>query len=267
MKHLDLGKIDGPITLFGGPYSNLQALQEFLIRAGSPNLICTGDVVAYGANPVECIALLRSSDCVVVAGNCEKQLSARAESCGCGFEEGSACDLLSRGWYPFANAQVTQDDRDWMGALPDVVTFEQSEKRFAVIHGGITDISRFLWNSSPVSEFRQEIAALTVALGPIDGVIAGHSGLAFERKIGRVHWINAGVIGMPENNGRTETRYAILDRGTVQFHNLSYDHDAACAAMQSAGLTQGYDKALVTGYWPSEDVLPADLRKGALDNG
>ena len=32
-------------------------------------------------------------------------------------------------------------------------------------------------------------------------------------------------------------------------------------AMRSAGLTQGYDTALQTGNWPSEDVLPKELRR------
>jgi len=40
-----------------------------------------------------------------------------------------------------------------------------------------------------------------------------------------------------------------------------------CDAMRRAGLVQGYDTALSTGYWPSEDVLPADLRVAASDRG
>jgi len=39
----------------------------------------------------------------------------------------------------------------------------------------------------------------------------------------------------------------------------------AAEAMIAAGLTQGYETALLTGYWPSEDILPLELRKEGSD--
>ncbi|MEX1235495.1 MAG: hypothetical protein WEB56_10980 [Roseovarius sp.] len=33
MNWIDLGTLDGPLLLFGGPYSNLQALEEVLHMA------------------------------------------------------------------------------------------------------------------------------------------------------------------------------------------------------------------------------------------
>jgi hypothetical protein len=51
---------------------------------------------------------------------------------------------------------------------------------------------------------------------------------------------------------------------------LIYAADEASAKMQSCGLTGGYDKALLSGIWPSADVLP-DIERGqqgvALDLG
>ena len=66
MKIGDLGTLKGPVVFFGGPYSNLQATQALLAEAeaqGVPpgNLICTGDIAAYCAQPVETITLLRDS--------------------------------------------------------------------------------------------------------------------------------------------------------------------------------------------------------------
>ena len=48
MKLVDLGELDAPVLLFGGPYSNLQATQalvELAKREGIPasHMICTGD--------------------------------------------------------------------------------------------------------------------------------------------------------------------------------------------------------------------------------
>ncbi|WP_294222457.1 metallophosphoesterase family protein [uncultured Shimia sp.] len=272
MRHQDLGELVGAVLLFGGPYSNLQATEAILAQAevlGVPigHVICTGDVVAYCAQPAETVAAVRAAQAFVVAGNCEKQLAANALDCGCGFETGTTCDLLSAGWYAHANTKVDTEARGWMAGLPDVVTFQQAGKRVAVIHGGVTDVARFVFSVSPEAVFVAEIAALESSVGPVDLVVAGHSGIAFERRVGDVSWVNAGAVGMPEHDGRQETRFAVLRDGVPEIRALAYDAKAAHAAMQAAGLTQGYDQALLSGYWPSEDVLPQDLRLGALAKG
>lgn len=267
MRVQNLGELTGDVLIFGGPYSNLQALQALIdvtqSRGITPdNCICTGDVVAYCADAAATTALIRGFGCAVVAGNCEKQLGLGATDCGCGFEDGTACDVLSAGWYGHANAQIDAEARGWMAELPDIVTFEYSGRRVAVIHGGVTDVARFIWPVSGGDVFTQEIAALSAQVGAVDMVVAGHSGLAFARDLGDVQWVNAGVIGMPPHDGRPETRFAVLGDGGVVFERLAYDHKAAIAAMQAAGLTQGYHSSLTSGIWPNEDVLPKALRRG-----
>lgn len=269
MQHKDIGDLGGPVLIFGGPYSNLQATDAVLARAGElgATCICTGDVVAYCARPAETVAAIRAAGCAVVAGNCEVQLAQGAADCGCGFEEGSACDLLSAGWYGFASARIGADDRAWMAGLPDVITFTHAGKRAAVIHGGVSDVARFLWSTSDAAVFEGEWDLLEAQIGPVDHVWAGHSGIPFQRDLRRGAWINAGVIGMPPHDGGAQTRFAVLDGERVQIHVLDYDAKAAAADMRAAGLPSGYTRALTTGYWPSEDVLPADLRVSALLSG
>ena len=266
----DLGRLEGDILIYGGPYSNLQATEALLAEADRRGIppgrrICTGDVVAYCADPLPTLALVRAEGGTVVAGNTERQLASDAEDCGCGFESGSACDLLSRGWYPHARARVAADPgaRSWLGACPDIAVFTLGPRRAVVIHGGVTDIARFLWPSSPEADFTAELEALQAVAGPVDMVIAGHCGLAFHRRIGAVDWLNAGVIGMPANNGTPETRYLVLSGEGAEIAALSYDHAAAADAMRAAGLRQGYDRALETGWWPSQDILPPELRQAS----
>lgn len=274
MRVQDLGRLKGPVLLFGGPYSNLHATEALFLdakvtgfRPDNSTMICTGDIVAYCGYPSETVAVIRQSGCAVVAGNCEKQLAAGAFDCGCGFEEGSACDLLSASWYPYAAAHIGQEDRVWMADLPDVAVFEHKGRRYAVIHGGVSDVSRFLWPTSPEVDFLEEIALIEREFGRVDGVVAGHCGLPFVRQIGEVEWINAGVIGMPANDGYASTRFAVLGYNGVEMRELHYDHQSAHDAMVAAGLTQGYHDGLLYGYWPSEEVLPLDLRVSSLARG
>src|ERR1051326_1058905 len=57
---------DGPAIVFGGPYGNLEATRALLdeaARLGIPpaRIVCTGDVVAYGADPAATVDLLRAA--------------------------------------------------------------------------------------------------------------------------------------------------------------------------------------------------------------
>src|SRR5712675_411232 len=66
MAETPLLPIDGPALVFGGPYGNLQATAAVLRageRRGIPpsRIICTGDLVAYGGDPVATIALVRDA--------------------------------------------------------------------------------------------------------------------------------------------------------------------------------------------------------------
>ena len=272
IRHHDLGRMDGPLLLFGGPYSNRQALEALVAVAaargiGPAGMICTGDVVAYCGAPVETTARMRALGCPVIAGNCEVQLGQGADDCGCGFEEGSACDLLSAGWFSHASRRLSDEDKMWMADLPDIASFSHQGARYAVIHGGLTDIARFIWPGSDAAIFDAEWCAVDAAIGPVDHIIAGHCGVPFLKTIGKGQWINAGVIGMPPHDGRQQTRCAILDGGEVQIGRLTYDAEGAAEDMQQAGLPEGYRRGLLSGYWPSEDVLPPDLRVPSLASG
>ncbi len=261
----ELGELVGKVLLFGGPYSNLQAsqaLKAIATQAGIPpgNRICTGDVVAYCADPAETLHFWQDI-CELVAGNCEKQLGAGAADCGCGFTAGSACEVLAKDWYPYATSRLADQDQKYLAEAPDIIVFTHNNQRCAVIHGGVFDIAKFLWSISPDCEFEQEIQQIQKLVGPIDRVISGHSGIAFQRQFGAVEWVNTGAIGMPANDGNPKTSYLTLDQNGIQFERLSYDHQKASDRMRQVGLVQGYEKSLISGYWPSQDILPKKLRR------
>ena len=266
MRIRDLGQLDGDILLFGGVYSNFQALTALMSegdrRAIPPaHRICTGDVVAYCGEPGACVERMKSGAYPVLRGNCEIQLAEGQPDCGCGFVEGSLCATLSRDWYSFAQQSLGEDARRWMAELPDLLVFTAHGARYAVIHGGVSDVSRFLWPTDPDRVFEEELDHIARAVGSVDGVISGHCGMAFERKISGVHWINAGVIGMPPHDGHRSTAFAVLTKNGVDFQRLTYDTATAADMMARAGLGPDYRESLQTGFWPSEDILPPELRQ------
>jgi len=252
---------DAPLLVFGGPYSNLRATlamqaEAERLRIPPQRVICTGDVVAYCAEPEETVAAVRAWGCPTIQGNCEEQLALAAEDCGCGFEQGSACDQLAKGWYPFANARVSDASRVWMSRLPRSIGFDYGGHRFRVVHGGVRQINRFVFAS------QTELLAEELELAAADVVIGGHAGVPFIRNTPRGVWFNPGVIGMPANDGTTGGWYGLIEPGPdgavrLSTHRLRYAHAAAAAAMRKSGYADAYARALITGLWPSTDVLPA----------
>lgn len=256
---MDLGRMDGPVLVFGGPYSNLEATEAVLAEAerrGIPasRTICTGDVVAYCADPQATVDRIRHSGIAVVTGNCEESFGNDSDDCACGYEPGSACDLLSVQWYAHGNAHLDADARRWMRDTARRVTFEMAGRRLAVVHGAPSSINRILFESAADATLAAEID-LTGA----DGVICGHSGLPFTRVIDGRLWLNAGVIGMPANDGTPRVWYGLLrpedDGISVELHPLAYDHETTAAKMRRHGLPEGYSDALSSGLYPSLDML------------
>lgn len=60
------------VGVFSDIHGNLQALQRVLEQLGKMEvdyMVCCGDVVGYGANPNECVTLLRERGIPTIAGN------------------------------------------------------------------------------------------------------------------------------------------------------------------------------------------------------
>lgn len=261
---LDLGPVEAPVLFFGGPYSNLQATTALLAAAedlGIPpeRIVCTGDVVAYCADPAETVAAVRRAGVHVVMGNCEESLGFDAEDCGCGFEEGTACDLLSREWFAYARGRIDAEAKAWMRGLPRRIAMTVAGARLVVIHGSAREIGGFVFASSP-----GEVKAADLNRLRADVVVGGHAGLPFTNEIGRRLWHNAGVIGMPANDGTPRGWFTVMRPGPdgVDFERraLDYDFQAASRRMRAENLTPAYAEALESGLWPSEDVLPGRER-------
>jgi diadenosine tetraphosphatase ApaH/serine/threonine PP2A family protein phosphatase len=177
------------------------------------------------------------------------------DDCGCGFPTGSSCERLSAAWFAHASRELNSGARAWMGNLPQRINLEIGGCRLAVIHGGVNIINRFIFLST----------ATAIKLGEIrktgaDGIVAGHCGLPFTQVINERLWHNAGVIGMPSNDGTPRVWFSLLsveaDCIVIEHRPLHYDYTTAAAKIRGARLPEEYAACLETGLWPSCDVLP-----------
>lgn len=257
---IDLGALTPPLLFFGGPYSNLHATAALIGRAtdlGIPpsSCICTGDIVAYGAHPQETAEAIRDFGCHVVRGNCEEAFAARTDDCGCGFSEGSRCDVLSAQWMDHAQRHLSAEICDWMGALPTGIRFTVQDTTFFATHGAPSQVNRFVFRSTDRAVKNAEFETTGAHV-----MIAGHCGLPFSDAMGPRLWHNPGVIGLPANDGTPRTWYSTLRQtaGGLQIdtQSLEYDVAGAQAAMRRVGLPEAYAATLSSGLWDNCDVLP-----------
>ena len=260
---VNIGVQREPLLVFGGPYGNFAATRAMRRRAlelgiAPAQVICTGDLVAYCAEPAQTVELVRDWGIHVVMGNCEEALGFNEPDCGCGFDSDSQCSTLAVTWYRFADRHVDPGQRQWMRSLPRNLEFEAAGRRFRVVHGSLASINEFVFASTCSGD---RLAQLRQA--DIDAVIGGHSGIPFGQALDDRYWLNAGVIGLPANDGGTHGWYMLVepvaDGLQCSWHRLQYDFEASRRATVAAGMAE-YGEALASGLWPSMDILPETER-------
>ena len=145
-----------------------------------------------------------------------------------------------------------------MGGLPRALELTLEALSVRVVHGGINRINRFVFESA------REVLAEELDEARADIVIAGHSGIPFIHEGKRGVWFNPGVIGLPANDGTRDGWYGLIsrDKGEIVLstHRLAYDAQSEAAAMRGLGHVHDYARTLLTGLWPSLDVLPPKER-------
>lgn len=288
MTEQKINTLTGPLLVFGGAYSNLQALTALRAEAerrgiAPQNVICTGDTAGYCAEPEECLNLLEDWGCQAIAGNVETNLVNGQDDCGCGFGDGSRCDMFAKLWYNYAGNNITGRNLAYMASLPDILRFTYAGKETVILHGSSRNQSEFIWRSTPAELKLQFLADLKA-----DVAIGGHCGLPFAEQLTiaetsyepsadlvrpkdpsgdrlKKHntssfWLNAGVIGMPANDGTPRTWFLVLDDANgfdFDFHPLDYDHVSAKSKMISdRRLPVSYAATLTTGVWDNTEIMP-----------
>ena len=265
----NIGQLEGPALLFGGVYSNLEALTALKQIADgqgiSPgSIICTGDIPGYCADPEECLKLIRKWGIHTIAGNVEIQLREGLEDCGCDFEADSRCDLFAKAWYPYTQKRVSAESLAWLETMPEFLEFDFYGKKCLVVHGSFFRTSEFVFRSTPW-EVKQRNFDETGA----DVIIAGHCGLPFHQVFDEKYWLNPGVIGMPANDGTPRVWYMLLHppaplKGgkcpalSFTHESFEYDNEETFARMLEEELPIAYAKTLTSGQWDNNDILPEE---------
>ncbi len=232
-------------------HANLSALQAVLqdaaYRSAISALLFLGDVVGYGAEPNECIERLRDYPSVAVAGNHDLGAVGRADLALFNADASVAC-----GW---TAARLSSTSASFLCTLP--LSIEQPP--FLLVHGSPANPT---WEYV-VSASRAH-ALQSVCRQPHCLVGHTHVPAAFNMESGRSvaaavgdslclrhgrFLMNSGSVGQPRD-GDCRAAYALLETDdlVLQWFRVSYDVDAAAAAIVRAGLPLSLAARLRVGY-------------------
>ena len=240
-------------------HANIQALDACLAHAralGVQKFGILGDLVGYGADPV---AVVRQVQVLVAQGAWAVKGNHDAMAVSPPAQVSSIGDSTAE----WTHQQLNAEQLDFLDKLP--LTIQQDN--ILLVHASANEPA--LWRY--VVDERSAGASLDAAAKSEDVryVFGGHvhEQMLYYRGAGTKlmrflptpgvavpipkyrHWLaTIGSVGQPRD-GNSQAMYALFDtaKSRLTFHRVSYDHDAAAAAIRQAGLPNYFADRLELG--------------------
>ncbi|MCS6850797.1 MAG: metallophosphatase family protein [Gemmataceae bacterium] len=252
------------LAVFGGLYSNHLALASALAdaqRRGADAIYCLGDLGAFGPHPDRVFPWLHAFGVRCIQGNYDYSIGHELADCQCGYTD-PRDNYFARISYEYTLAHTSPPHREWLRQLPAQRRLQLGRYRLLLCHGSPRRTNEFLWESTTPTHFLQYLTDAYEA----DVILATHTGIKWHRSLrGDRHFVNVGVLGRPENDGRTNVWYALLraePRLVVEFVPVVYDHERLAREMRQEGLPEEFVATILTGWWTTcLEVLPAKERR------
>lgn len=254
------------LAFFGGIYNNWRALEAAVRdvrQSGVDAVYALGDFGGFGPNPDRVFPILLESGALPIQGNYEESLSSGATDCHCGYTD-PRDNAFAQMSYDYTNTHTSDAWKRWMGALPKTRRLDVGGRRVLLVHGSPRKINEFLWESNSPVAFLEKLLSDAGA----DVLVCTHTGLHWHRRLpsGKLV-VNAGVLGRPANDGRTNVWYTRLSFGRevdvdVEHVPVHYDHEALAREMEFESLPAEFVETIRTGWWTTcLEILPAKERE------
>jgi predicted phosphodiesterase len=252
------------IAVFGGVYNNYLALEAALrdIRGrGVDAIFCLGDLGAFGPYPDRVFPLLHDHGVQCIQGNYDHSIGNDLTDCQCGYTD-PRDNHFARISYEYTYTHTSPKHRAWMRQLPGERCTNLGRYRLLLCHGSPRRTNEFLWESTTPTHFLEHLATAHQA----DAILATHTGIKWHRRLSADrHFVNVGVLGRPENDGRTNVWYALLAAApdfTVEFIPVDYDFRRLAQEMRAEKLPEEFVATTLTGWWTTcLEILPAKERR------
>jgi predicted phosphodiesterase len=227
------------VALFSDVHGNAVAFEAMLAdlsRQSVEEVVCLGDHAQGGAQPAECLELLRGLGCPVAMGNSDHFLL----TFDFGNEPVTEQQLETARW---SQAQLSDELLAFHRSFRPTVKLEFGDgERLLAFHGSPRSHEEILGPWMEEDAFRE----------PLDGLDAtvfagGHIHLQWTRRCGAAYFVNPGSVGLaydhhqPEESFRADpyAEYAVLtlDGGVaIDFRRVPFEREAVLRAIEASGM-------------------------------
>jgi putative phosphoesterase len=217
-------------------HGNLPALEAVLAeveREGVDAIVIGGDIASGPPQPREVVELVRSlPNAHCIRGNADRLFD----------EEFAADEGLA-----WLLEQLGDEQARWLAELPFSVVLDDT----LYVHATPLD------DTTIVTELTTD-EKLAGLLRDVEQprVVAGHTHMQLERRVGERLFVNAGSVGWPYE-GRTGAYWALLDEG-VELRRTDYDLEHAAELVHGSGHPRAEEIA-------AENILVSAPRAEALE--
>jgi predicted phosphodiesterase len=240
--------------IFGDIHGNLEALEAVVAdmeEQGVTHPLCLGDLVGYGANPAECLEVVRALGCPVVRGNHDEWVVQ-------GKTLSSFSDDANRS-LEFSRSRLNPGQLNFLRRLPllwseDPITLVHATldgpEAWGYISTRLEAETCFLYQKTPICfvghthrpvAFAQEKEVRPLEFRHVD-VHPNRS------KVGRKFLFNVGAVGQPRD-GDWRASYVVFsfEEQQVDLRRVGYNVEKASEKILKAGLPESLAKRLLKG--------------------
>ena len=223
-------------------HANLEALKKAMsIIEGKyvDDVVCLGDVVGYGANPNECVDLVRRVCSTVVLGNHD---AAALDPAG-----PHDFNPIAQKAIEWTADQLTAESRSFLSSLP----MEEKKENILLVHS--SPASPELWDYvinaddavAAIHHFEEKICFIGHTHVP--GIFSPH-GRAKSISGKEQHLVNVGSVGQPRD-GNPMLAFGIFDSTAWDYELIrsEYDIQGAAEKILNAGLPRELGYRLMYG--------------------
>src|ERR1700722_4838424 len=207
---------------------------------------CVGDVVGYGANPQECLKIVRDMGMPCVKGNHDEYCSMDEQLDGFNAHAAEAVNWTRK--------QLRPDERQWLKDLKYfrlVTSFSMvhatldGPQRWGYVFDKLAAAASFTYQNTAVCFFGHTHVPVAFMR---DTVVRGGTYSKFKVEPGKKYFVNVGAVGQPRDNN-PKAAYVVYDmnEGTIELRRLDYDIATAQKKILDAGLPERLAERLAFG--------------------
>jgi predicted phosphodiesterase len=227
-------------------HSNLEAFQACVQRATQASydsVLCCGDIVGYGPNPVEAIDGVRGLNALTIRGNHDRVAA--------GLDEATQFNPNARRAVYWTRAVLSDSHREYLARLPVGPLNVSADAQ--MVHGALTHEDDYIFTEADADEnfllAEKRITFFGHSHFPVafwsDGGDSCSQAMSYEFdefiavkcESGKSLLINPGSVGQPRD-GDPRASFAIWDsdRGRIEFYRVEYDIKTTQEKMRAADL-------------------------------